>query len=186
MPSLTAAGTASVRHTAGLTSTFHRPVDIMARYRRRLVDLKPRLSDNRPEASIYAPKPPVPDWLSDVQTAIYKSTTVGPESSSDGRWLNQAVASAANDFFATTADLLPGRPFIYSSKEGDLVAEIETLNGSLTSIVSPTFVLLFAVVNGVPLQPRKVSEQRDFRREVQNVAQALASGQHGDLEAAQR
>src|SRR5207253_6843160 len=73
------------------------------------------------------------DWSSGVCSS---DLTLDPEAVHDGRWVTQAVANAATDFFKSTADLMPGKPFIYSSREGDLVAEFETKRGTMTSIIS--------------------------------------------------
>jgi hypothetical protein len=95
--------------------------------------------------------------------------------------MSQDIADAASDFFQETADLLPGEPFVYSSQGGDLVAEFKAKHGTMTSIVSSTFVLLFAVVDGVPVE-RKLFNGSDMREEVQRLTGLLYTGQHGTVE----
>src|SRR5258707_325256 len=100
--------------------------------------LSPRLerllSDFRPETLIYTPTPIGPHWLAStrkrIRTSIMPNYQAG---ANDGRWLSQEVADAADAFFRETADLLPGEPFIYSSRLGDLVAEFKAEHGTMTS-----------------------------------------------------
>ena len=61
---------------------------------------------------------------------------------------------------------------MYSSKQGDLVAEFDAPNGRLTSIVSPKFVVLFSVVNGIPSNT-VIDEGGAVRAEVQGVLKPL-------------
>lgn len=125
-----------------------------------------------------------PAWVDDVQQSIRSSIarssahTVG-----DGRWLTQDVANAATDFFSVSGDLLPSEPYIYSSRKGDFVAEFRAKNGKLTSIVSPEFVLLFAVVGGGAPIERKVTDARAVREEVRRMMDLLATGVHGEVAA---
>jgi hypothetical protein len=99
----------------------------------------------------------------------------------DGCWLSRDVADAANAFFQKTADLLPEEPFIYSSQRGDLVAEFKAERGTMTSIVSPTFVVLFAVIDGMPLE-RRVLEGGDVREQVLQLTGMLRTGLHGAVD----
>ena len=48
--------------------------------------------------------------------------------------------------FEAASDVLPGEPYIYSSVDGDLVAEFKDSYGRLTTIIGPTFTIGFAVV----------------------------------------
>jgi hypothetical protein len=125
-----------------------------------------------------------PAWVEDVQQSIQSSVarssayTVG-----EGRWLSQDVANAASDFFGVSGDLLPSEPYIYSSRKGDFVAEFRAKNGKLTSIVSPEFVLLFAVVSGSAPVERKVTDARTVRDEVRRMIDLLTTSAHGEVAA---
>lgn len=133
------------------------------------------------DAGVRVPSPKRPAWFSTMITEIQSSVSHAYQAN-DGRWLTQSVADAATDFFGTTADLLPGQPHIYSSIDGDLVAEFRTPKGTLTGIISPTFTLLFAVVDGVTSE-RKIVETRRTREEVRNFIKPLVADPHGDLAA---
>jgi len=65
----------------------------------------------------------------------------------DGSWLDADVAGQALAFFQATSDVLPSEPYIYTSIEGDLVAEFRTPRGSMTSIVGKSSVINFAVID---------------------------------------
>ena len=179
----TAAATASISvGTAVLGFAQPSPnVEVLERYMH-FARLEGQLSDIKFEAFIRIPGPRKPEWLGSTLKAIRSSVSAiaGGKNLDDGRWLSQNVANSASDFFENTADLFPHKPFIYSSIEGDLVAEFKTDHGTLTSIVSPLFVLLFAVVNGVPSE-RRVSGTRGLREEVRRFIEPLTAGTHGDL-----
>lgn len=186
MFSLTAAGSASIR----LNDATIRPLLDLASvlsdavrielYHEKLQRPKPQLSD---KVAIYRLDPVPPTWLENTQRAIRESRAPSDsEATGDGRWLSQSVANAAHDFFENTGDLLPDEPYIYSSRQGDLVAEFKAQHGSLTAIVASTFVLLFAVVDGQPFE-RRVSESQNLRAEVQGLTDALRSGLNGTLDA---
>jgi hypothetical protein len=84
-----------------------------------------------------------------------------------------------------TSDLLPNEPHIYSSTQGDLVAEFKGIHGTLTSIVSPRFLILFASVNGVPVQETlRFGETTTaaIRRAVHNLTEKLRTGKHGPVD----
>ena len=184
--SATAAGTASIKHI-GMRIYPSKPVptvDLIERYRRWCTRVRPHVSDNRLETALYAPSPIEPSWMENKLTAIRKSVAPSPQAAiGDGRWLSQNVVNAATDFFRLAGDVLPGEPFIYSSREGDLVAEFEGKHGTMTSIVSSTFVLLFAVIDGVPVE-RTIFETRGIREEVQQLTRSLLAGRDGHLETA--
>ena len=155
--------------------------DVIDRYMGWFACPAPRLSDTR-DSLILGPTPLEPGWLEKIQRYIDKSIICDNcEAENDGRWLNQEVANAARDFFQKTAELLPGEPFIYSSKRGDLVAEFKDKHGTMTSIVSSTFVLLFAVIDGVPVE-RRIVESGDWRVDVQLLTGLLRTGQNGAVE----
>ena len=144
------------------------------------------LSDTRPEASIQSPSRIMPQWLATVQDRIYRSIVPrGREFENDGRWLRHGVAEMASGFFQAAADLLPGEPHIYGSQMGDLVAEFEAAHGTMTGIVTPTSVILYAVVDGTPSEMTLTLETNaaTLRRGVQRLIERSHPGQHG-LEAA--
>jgi hypothetical protein len=152
------------------------------RYMRWFACQAPRLSETR-DSLILGPTPLEPSWLENIQRYIDESVIPDTcRAENDGRWLNQEIAIAARDFFQKTAELLPGEPFIYSSKSGDLVAEFKDKHGTMTTIVSSTFVLLFAVIDGVPVE-RRIVEPGDWREDVQLLTGQLRTGQNGAVEA---
>src|SRR5689334_6162092 len=145
MHNVTAFYAASLRIDSAIVSIYVAPITA------EIMPFIPQLSENRPESLIYSPRPSLPAWLHTVQQRIRNSILPQAQKENDGRWLSGDIAKAGSDFFQKTADLLTGEPFIYSSCEGDLVAEFSAEHGTMTSIVSSNFVLLFAVVDNVPL-----------------------------------
>jgi hypothetical protein len=86
-------------------------------------------------------------WLPIVESRIRGSVFPdGYEHEPSTEWLSERAANAAISFFRNGADLLPTEPHIYGTKSGDLVAEFETANGSMTSVVSDKQTILFAVL----------------------------------------
>jgi len=144
---------------------------------------QPPLSDNRQEAEIRAPLPNIPDWLDAVRHRIRDSIVPkGREADNNGQWLTEEIAGAACTFFEASSDLLPSEPFIYSSRQGDLVAEFASTAGSLTAIVSSKSVLLYAVVNGRP-EHREVELLSEgsvrLRRDLDELTELLRTGRDG-------
>jgi hypothetical protein len=179
----TADATASIRiRFPGYTYPAMRNLPLVEQYARLFAPPVRYLSDYRPEAFIYVPAPIKPQWLMRTEARIRAS--VAPDSrgeSNDGRWLRAAVADSANIFFQNTADLLPGEPFIYSSRLGDLVAEFKAEHGTMTSILSPTFALLFAVIGGIPVE-RRVAQGSDAREAVRQLTEMLRTGHYGSVD----
>ena len=145
----------------------------------------------QPAARIFGPSLRAPSWLSAVERRIRDSTHADLSISSsrenaDGRFLTREVANAAISFFRQSADLLPSEPYIYSSQQGDLVAEFESKHGILTSVISPNWVILFAGVHGMPVE-RTVQPQQDsaaaVRSAVRDIADMLRTGHHGTVDA---
>ncbi|HEY1801648.1 MAG TPA: hypothetical protein VGG46_12005 [Terriglobales bacterium] len=107
------------------------------------------LLSDQPIAVVKAPTPITPKWLPTIQHRILSS--VNPpdiEYVNDGRWLTSEIATQALNFFAATSDLLPGEPYLYTSIDGDLVAEFKGKRGTLTNVVGKISVLAFASVDG--------------------------------------
>lgn len=179
----TANEVASIRiNTPTCWNQMHGDVRVVERYMKWFATPIPQLSNSKPENSIYSLAPLDPAWLSETLKSISKSTIPTdkvPEN--DGRWLNNEVVDAASDFFRRTSDLLPCEPVIYSSREGDLVSEFNTDQGALTVIVSPTFVVLFAVVNGEPIE-RRVTQASEMRGIVEELTELLRTGQYGSVD----
>lgn len=189
------AACATAEHAAsfGIMTPYYRPTPehdarVIERYIRYITTVTPApeqsmLSDTRPESSIQSPSRIAPQWLTAVQDRIYSSIVPkGREMENDGRWLRRGVAEVASRFFQVTADLLPGEPHIYGSQVGDLVAEFDAAPGSMTAIVTPAVVILFAVADGVPFEKRLVlgSESSSrLRLELKEFVERLHTGQHG-------
>ena len=81
--------------------------------------------------------------------------------------------------------MLPGEPFIYSARGGDLVAEFQGAHGTLTGILSETFVVLFAVVDGVSVT-NKISLSGGISAECRPILERLTNqirtGQNGAMD----
>ena len=142
-----------------------------------------QLSDTKPEKDIREVRPLSAMWFNAVQRRIQKSTAPsGRKIDNDQRWLSQDIADAASAFFKTTSDVLPSEPYIYSSLKGDLVAEFSGAHGTMTNIVSESSVIVFAVVDGAPVEKRLAlgrSETDALRQELQRLTEMLRTGQHG-------
>jgi hypothetical protein len=145
-----------------------------------------RLSDSRPEFSIKSPSRINPQWLTIVEDRLYRSVAPKDEEiENDGRWLRPSVVLIATGFFQLTSDLLPGEPYICGSQGGDLIAEFKAKHGNLTSIVTPTFVLLFAVVDGLAVERRFVfgsDSPSTIRQELRGLTEMLRTGRHGAVD----
>jgi hypothetical protein len=142
-----------------------------------------QLSDTKQEKDIREVRPISAAWFNVVQRRIQKSTAPrGRKADNDRRWLSQDIADAASAFFKTTSDVLPSEPYIYSSLKGDLVAEFSGAHGTMTNIVSEASVIVFAVVDGTPVERRLSlgrSETDALRQELQRLTKMLRTGQHG-------
>lgn len=187
MSTASAASTASIHYV--LRDLYVRSGDetrskLLERYVR-LVPHLPRailLSMNRPERHLRVP--PLSRWLDRVEGRIQSSVALEEHHREEpGRWLSEDVAQAGLQFFRKTADLLPGEPFIYASRRGDLVAEFTGTHGTLTSIISPRFVILFASIDENPYE-KKFDSRADvsgdaLRGELKNIGLMLRTGWHG-------
>jgi hypothetical protein len=94
----------------------------------------------------------------------------------EGEWLREEVGRSAIRFFQHTADILPSEPFIYASQTGALIAEFDTPAGALTTIISPTSIILFAASNttpDAPIETTLTSGTNRLREEVKDVVHAL-------------
>lgn len=123
-------------------------------------------------------------WFRVVERRIADSSIPDPNSPNRRLGLSQSTAIAALNFFKSTSDLLPGEPYMYGSPLGDLVAEFATEGGTLTSVIGSSFTLLFAVVDGRPVE-KKISQEDSeikLRSDLTELAQLLRTGRHGALD----
>jgi len=188
MSTATAEATASIYY---FIPTYWRPpardASVIERYMRRLANSRPALlSDNKPEAQIRMQRPLAARWLSAIEQRICGSIMPnGRESENDGRWLQRAIADVGVEFFQSTSDLLPGEPYVYSSQKGDLVAEFEAPHGTMTSIISQTFVLVFAVIDGTSIEkrvPLSTNGLGALRSELKGLTEMLRTGRYAAVE----
>lgn len=188
MPAATADSTASIRiETRSFPYGSASDARRASRYIRWASRHRPRSHDRWTETLIRVSGPAKPIWLWSVQQRIRRSILpFGREAENDGRWLSEDVADAGFEFFQLTADLLPGEPFIYSTRRGDLTAEFVASHGILTSIVSPGFALLYAIVDGFAVE-RKFSRDEwhsaGFRNDIRRLTSMLTTGRDGAVEA---
>jgi hypothetical protein len=121
-------------------------------------------------------------WLSAVQERIQRSI-LPRDQENDGRWLAEEIAVSSSTFFETTSDLLPGEPYIYTSIKGDLVAEFQCDSGIMTGIITPEFVGLFAVIDGVPVERTLplADPANSTRQGLQEFTETIRTKQHGAM-----
>jgi hypothetical protein len=124
--------------------------------------------------------------LSTIEQRIFGSIVPnGRHLENDGRWLQEDIADAGVEFFQWASHLLPGEPFIYSSRKGDLVAEFEARHGRMTTIISQTFVMVFAVVDGIPTEKRVPLSAKGLgalRPELKRLTEMLRTGRYAALD----
>lgn len=123
-------------------------------------------------------------WLPGVERRISQSIVpAGNEQDNDGRWLSRETASAARAFFQSLSDVLPGEPYVYSSRGGELVAEFKAKHGTMTSVVSKDFVVTLASVYGQePVTLRLMFGGSGFaamRKDLQPITDMLETGISG-------
>ena len=182
---ITGAAAASIQIESALYGSAPAPdASFVERYRRFVMSrgVEPvRIVD----PVLYGSTPIAPAWVQSTKKSLRESITLNADQlATDLRWISADTASAALSFFDRTADLLPGEPTMYRSHAGDLVAEFTAERGTLTAIVSTSFVVLFSVVNGEPVE-RYVDEMAILRNEVAEVTSRLSGPVHGGLEAQQ-
>jgi hypothetical protein len=180
---------ASIRYVT--PTDWYRPswdAGIIARYVRQFTSSTRRLLSARIEQTPIRTRPIAAAWLSAIEQRIHGSRTLnGGEPENNGRWLQGDIADAGVEFFQSTSDLLPGEPYIYSSRMGDLVAEFETPHGTLTSIVSKKFVLIFAVIDGNSIEkkaPLSATGLGELRLELKKLTELLRTGRYAAVEPA--
>jgi hypothetical protein len=193
MSSASAANTASIQYVLS-DDELVRPNErtrAKARERReryvRFIFHLPRsalLSMNKQETQIRVPG--LSQWLDRVERRIVNSIAFEERRLEEpGRWLSPDVAEAALGFFRNTADVLPSEPFVYASRLGDLVAEFAGAYGTLTSVVSPHFIILFAQIGEEPIEkrfdPRADLGGDALRGELKRINYMLRTGRHGSM-----
>jgi hypothetical protein len=131
---------------------------------------------------------PVATWLGAIEKRISDATRPeGYQIMEPTQWVTEEVGAAARRFFQSTADILPSEPYLYASLSGALVAEFQTPNGALTTIISPNATTLFAVTSDDPETPIEVTVKRGsnrLREDLKPIAQALSS--HGEVGSSNR
>ena len=146
------------------------------------VSPRPRLSEAKTKTVIQGPTRLPAQWLSTVQERIQRSI-LPRNQENDGRWLTEGIALSSSTFFETASDLLPGEPYIYTSSRGDLVAEFQSDSGVMTGIITPEFVGLFAVIDGVSVEKTLplANPANSTRQGLQEFTETLRTEQHGAL-----
>ncbi len=164
---------------------------LVERYMRRhyLVNQVVRARELHTPSQVSGPSLNAPAWLSAVEQRIRASTRFNLAASvsrgeADGHWLTKEVADAAIAFFRKSADLLPGEPYIYSSRQGELIAEFGSRDETLTGVISSEWVILFANVRGTPvertLRPQEIGATA-LRAAVRDIDDMLRAGHHGKV-----
>lgn len=143
----------------------------------------------RPEEQIRQVEPLYASWLPVVQERIVASTATDASEVHEiesGQFLRPDIVTAALQFFEKASDVLPGEPYIYASKTGDLVAEFEAPRGTMTTIVSESFALAFAVIAGEQPLERRFALTDDstepMRNELKALSDRMRTEQNGGME----
>jgi hypothetical protein len=159
-----------------------RDASVIERYKRMFAVKDSLLSEAKPESQIYKLYRKQPSWVPVVVSRIQDSIIPTEHHiANDGRWLEQRVADKAVDFFWSAGDLLPGEPYLYSSSRGDLVTEFNANYGALTCIVSIDFIIMFAIVDGNPIEHR-ITPSSCLRTEVEELTEMLRMGHNGEMD----
>jgi hypothetical protein len=98
-------------------------------------------------------------------------------------WLQEDAAEAALSFFRNAADILPSEPFIYSSVNGGLVAEFSGTSGTLSAMISPKAVIIFAA-SGLKTKEHVFlgrTTREELRRGVAEVIKLVDPFPHGSM-----
>lgn len=130
------------------------------------------MTDQPQGATLTATPAETVSWLPIIQRRIRDSILPPDLTETDGCYLTREIAAAGTDFFATTAAVLPGEPYLDSTYQGDLVAEFSAAHGNLTAIVSTEFVLLFAATKKMCIT-RRVGRGEDVVTEVAQLARII-------------
>jgi len=136
--------------TTGAT-TFAAPVGVGFdwMYFQKYLSALPRLAPHitQPESQLAGIPTNAAPWLSAVQRRLNASIgTPSNAAQGGGAWLSKDVVMTANLLFEAASSLLPGEPYLYGSRNGDLVAEFKNDVGSMTMIVTKDAAIVFAVI----------------------------------------
>jgi hypothetical protein len=127
---------------------------------------------------------PTVGWLSAVERRIKNSTLPNEYQLQDTQeWLQEDAATAALSFFRNAADILPSEPFIYSSVNGGLVAEFPGTSGTLSAMISPKAVIIFAA-SGCKTKEHVFlgrTTREELRRGVAEVIKLVDPFPHGSV-----
>jgi hypothetical protein len=125
-------------------------------------------------------------WLADVQRRL--SNSIGLASAPpSGQWLDRNIVSTANTFFQATSDLLPVEPYLYSSKDGELIAEFKGAEFPLTLVVSHGSAVAISLIQGRPLNfaiTVNAAAPNALRSELKKITAKLRAQHHGTVETA--
>src|SRR5690242_194424 len=97
---------------------------------------------------IVGPVPIAARWISTIQRRIKQSvpSRVTTTIEGEGGWLDSDIAAYAVCFFNAVSDVLPAsEPYLYTSNNGDLVAEFAGRDGKLTSVIGKAAVNSFVI-----------------------------------------
>ena len=123
-------------------------------------------------------------WLAVVQRRLTNS--VGLDAAPpDGKWLAKGVVVAANTFFQATSDLLPAEPVLYSSTQGDLVAEFQGVDLPMTVVFSSTEAIALAVAGGSTLTftiPIRATPAGALRSELTKITEVFRAKRHAAVD----
>lgn len=179
MPSSTAAwGSEITINPLGIV--YASDPELVSRFIRRFGQAKANATVIWPAAGLNE-IPPIPaSWLDTVQKRITDSiVTPDTTQGSEGSYLEPTIAHAANSVFERTSDILPGEPFIYSSRGGDLVAEFTAPHGKLTTIISQSYLIAFASIKDVAMERHidlECTNSSFLRAELKQLSTALSTG----------
>lgn len=123
-------------------------------------------------------------WLAVVEARIRASIKPdGQDDEESTEWLSCYAADAAISFFRNAADLLPIEPHIAATRGGDLVAEFEVPNCSMTSVVSDHETVLFGVCehDRSPIHTTIRRGSNRLREEVRSFTDQLGVKSHGNV-----
>ena len=125
-------------------------------------------------------------WLDVVEQRIKASIPAeGCPQAGNGAWLRPQVGRAALEFFRGTSTALPGEPYIYSSKAGDLVAEFTAPRGKMTCLISQHFVVVFAATEDEIIEKKYLPKEQGtdtLRSDIQAVSKLLGASPNGTVE----
>ena len=122
-------------------------------------------------------------WLSAVEqrirNATYPTEYGRPETT---EWLSEGAALSAIEFLRSNADLLPTEPFIYATKNGDFVAEFETENMNLTTVIGPREAIFFLSNAGDRENPVYIVVGHETK-EMKGALMEISKRSHGQMAA---